>query len=145
MEQKLRLMIKESMLAKRNDPSMENTVRCQTFKNILEMAQKTAKEKKTDVTDSIIFSAAKKEIKQRNDLIAFCKGKPEKLAEIAIAINTANEILPAQVSEDEIRTFIANNKELCSKVGDAMKALREKYGDSLDAKLASSIVKDSLK
>ena len=145
MEQRLRALIKESMLAKKNEPSTRNSIRCQTFKNILEMAQKTAKEQRVDVTDSIIISAAKKEIKQQNDLLAFCKNDADKTAEINIAITTAGEILPAQVGENEIRAFLAENKNTCSKIGDAMKALREKYGDALDAKLASSIVREVLK
>ena len=63
MEKKLRELIKQAMIEKRKTGKSN---KYQTYKNILETAQKIAKEKKSDVTDSIILEATKKEIKQAN-------------------------------------------------------------------------------
>lgn len=145
MEQKLRLLIKTAMVAKHKAKSIETEVRYQTFKNILENAQKVAKEKKCDVTDSMIIDAAKKEIKQLNDLKAFCDNDEKRKQEIKIGITTANELLPEMISEDQIKEFVVSYPGGLKSIGDAMKALREKYGDALDNKLASQVVRECLK
>ena len=62
----LRTNIKNAMIAKKNNPNIETITKYQTYKNILETAQKIAKDKRIDITDSIIVDAAKKEIKQLN-------------------------------------------------------------------------------
>lgn len=145
MEQKLRLLIKTAMVAKHKAKSIETEVRYQTFKNILENAQKVAKEKKCDVTDSMIIDAAKKEIKQLNDLKTFCDNDEKRKQEINIGITTANELLPEMASKDQIKEFVVNYPGGLKSIGDAMKALREKYGDRLDNKLASQVVRECLK
>lgn len=61
MEQKLRSLIKEAMAARMKNRSVATENRYQTLKNILETAQKTAKDKKIDtISDSMIVDAAKK-------------------------------------------------------------------------------------
>ena len=98
MEQKLRELIKQAMLEK-------NTEKKQTYKNILETAQKIAKEKKTEVTDSLIFDAAKKEIKQINDLLSYVKETDDKYKVLVQNKEYAESILPKVVSEREILDF----------------------------------------
>lgn len=142
MEAKLRLAIKEAMKVK--NESTESLAIYQTRKNILETAQKIAKDKKTNITDSMIYDAAKKEIKQLNDLLSFCSNNDEKKHQISVCINEANNWLPNMVSENEIKSFIENHKAEASNIGAMMKLLKNAFGDSLDGKMASSLVKSIL-
>jgi len=144
MEQKLRNAIKSAMKLKSENGTNENVAIYQTRKNILEQAQKIAKEKKIEITDSLIYESAKKEIKQLNDLMAFCTDKPEKQNIINISINEANNWLPSMTSEDDIKTFVETHKSDANNIGAMMKLLKSEFGDSLDGKLASQIVKSLL-
>lgn len=136
MEKKLRDLIKQAMLEK-------NTEKKQTYKNILETAQKIAKEKKTEVTDSLIFDAAKREIKQINDLLAYVKETDEKHKVLVQNKEYAESILPKMVSEQEILDFLTSNN-IDKNMGTCMKALKTEFKDSLDGKLASQTVRKYL-
>ena len=149
MEQRLRALIKEAMLAKRQEASVENVARCITFTSILDNAQKVVKDKRIDtskgIPDTYIIDAAKKEVKQLNELLTFCTDDmADKKAEIAFKLAAAQELLPAMTSEAEIIEFIKANKAMNSNIGTMMKALKEKFGDSLDGKKASALVKEYL-
>lgn len=145
MEQKLRLLIKEAMITKMKEKTKEAEFRCQTLKNILESAQKIAKEKRIDtLTDSMIVDAAKKEIKQLDDLLTYCENNEEKKNEIAICKSTAEELLPQMASETEIKAFVEENKGKANNIGAMMKLLKSEFGDSLDGKMASQIAKSAL-
>lgn len=145
MEQKLRQAIKCAMKAKIADKeNKKNDCIYQTRKNILETAQKIAKEKKTDITDSMIYDAAKKEIKQIHDLQEFCKGDVDKSRELNICECEAKCWLPDMISEDQIIEFINKNKELANNIGAMMKALKAEFGDRLDGKMANQLVKANL-
>ena len=136
MEQKLRDLIKQAMLEK-------NTEKKQTYKNILETAQKIAKEKKTEVTDSLIFDAAKKEIKQINDLLSYVKETDNKYKVLVQNKEYAESILPKMVSEQEILDFLTSNN-IDKNMGTCMKALKAEFKDSLDGKLAAKTTKKYL-
>ena len=136
MEQKLRDLIKQAMLEK-------NTEKKQTYKNILETAQKIAKEKKTEVTDSLIFDAAKKEIKQINDLLEYVKETDNKYKVLVQNKEYAESILPKMVSEQEILDFLTTHS-IEKNMGTCMKALKIEFKDSLDGKLASQTVRKYL-
>lgn len=144
LETKLRELIKQAMLAKRKEANIENVTRYVTLKNILETAQKAAKEKKIDVTDSMIIDAAKKEIKQLKELLEYCKDNKEKTLETNIAIDVAGELLPTMATETEIQDFVNSHKADVNNIGAMMKLLKAEFGDSLDGKMASQIVKNLL-
>lgn len=138
----LRTKIKEAMIEKKNTG---DGLRYQTLKNVLEKAQKIAKEQRTDViTDSMIVDAAKKEIKQHKDLLEYCTEGSDKYNETIKCIGYAEEMLPKMASEDDILTFLNVNKDKINNIGAAMKLLKAEFGDSLDGKLASGIVKKFL-
>lgn len=145
METKIRQLIKEAMIAKNANKTKQTESRYQTLKNILETAQKIAKENKTTVSNEMFVDAAKKEIKQLNDLLAYCNDNEEKKNEIEYSISVAKELLPQMASESEIKNFILENKENAGNIGAMMKLLKEKFGQSLDGKMASQIVKEILK
>lgn len=148
MEKKLRDAIKEAMIVKSKDNSTVNVEIYKTRKNILETAQKIAKEKQTDITDSMIYDAAKREIKQLADVLQYCGGKTEKQEIINKCVTEAETWLPEMTSEKEIVDFVEiykrENKDNFN-IGSVMKALKEKYQDNLDNKLASNIVKSMIK
>lgn len=148
MEKKLRDAIKEAMIVKSKDNSTVNVEIYKTRKNILETAQKIAKEKQTDITDSMIYDAAKREIKQLADVLQYCGGKIEKQEIINKCVTEAETWLPEMTSEKEIVDFVEiykrENKDNFN-IGSVMKALKEKYQDNLDSKLASNIVKSMIK
>lgn len=145
MEKKLRQLIKKAMVAKMKDKSVENESRYQTLKNILETAQKVAKEKRIEeISDSMIVDAAKKEIKQLNDLLGYCSDNEAKKAEIAICVSTAEELLPQMASVEEITNFVNDHKNEANNIGAMMKLLKSEFGDALDGKVASQIVKEAL-
>lgn len=135
MEQKLRELIKQAMLEK-------NTEKKQTYKNILETAQKIAKDKKTEVTDSLIFDAAKREIKQINDLLAYVKETDEKYRVLVQNKEYAESILPKMVSEQEILAFLTTHS-IEKNMGVCMKALKVEFKDNLNGKVASQVVRQS--
>ena len=145
MENKLRQMIKEAMIAKSKNKNIENDSRYQTLKNILETAQKVAKDKKTELTDSLIIDATKKEIKQLNELMDFVStDDTERILAITTSVETAKELLPNMATENDIKTFVENNKDVASNIGAMMKLLKVEFGDRLDGKLASTVVKEIL-
>jgi uncharacterized protein YqeY len=134
MEEKLRNLIKQSMLAKDKNKTT-------LYKNILENAQKSAKEKNENLNDSYIVSAVKKEIKQMEDLLAFCKDRPEKFAETSENIKIATELLPQSVDNETVKAYLVDNN-LDKNMGVCMKALKAQFGDTLDSKSASQVVKE---
>ena len=138
----LRSKIKEAMIDRKNTGE---GLRYQTLKNVLEKAQKTAKDQRTEIiTDSMIVDAAKKEIKQHKDLLEFCKEGTDKYNDTVKCIKYAEELLPKMASEEDIMNFLSENKESIGNMGAAMKMLKANFGDSLDGKMASALAKKFL-
>ncbi len=144
MENKLRAAIKVALKEKSTNSTKTNIAIYQTRKNILETAQKIAKDKNIDVSDSMIYDAAKKEIKQLNDLMSFCDNNANKKNEIQICINEASNWLPKMVSESDIISFIEAHKNEANNIGSMMKLLKAEFSDGLDGKMASQLVKKML-
>jgi uncharacterized protein YqeY len=132
-------MIKEAMKEKRLSG---DNLRYQTLQNILEKAQRIAKDNKSDtVTDSMVTEAAKKEIKQLKDLLEYCTEGSDKYNETTRAIGYASEMLPKMATEEDIENFLNSNKDQVTNIGAAMKMLKAQFGDALDGKMASGVVK----
>lgn len=134
MEKMLRDLIKKAMVEK-------NKLAQLTYKSILENAQKLAKEKKEDVNDSYIIAAAKKEIKQLEDLLSYCKEGTEQYNEVKAKIELAEGILPRMTSKEDIMNYLVS-ENIEKNMGICMKALKLRFKDSLDGRLASGIVKE---
>lgn len=140
MEKRLREMIKEAMVAKRENNTKENGIRYQTLKNILETAQKIAKQTNVEVNDKFIIDAAKKEIKQANDVLEYVKNNEDRKKETMLVISVCEEILPAMASEEDIRKYLEDNN-VEKNMGACMKSLKAHFGDLLDGKVAQGVVK----
>lgn len=134
MEKMLRDLIKKAMIEK-------NKLAQLTYKSILENAQKLAKEKKEDVNSSYIISAAKKEIKQLEDLLKYCKEGTEQYNETKTKIELAECILPRMTSKEDIMNYLVS-EHIEKNMGVCMKALKSRFKDSLDGGIASGVVKE---
>lgn len=134
MEKMLRDLIKKAMIEK-------NKLAQLTYKSILENAQKLAKEKKEEVNDSYIISAAKKEIKQLEDLLKYCEENSPKFVETEAKIALAEGILPRMTSKEDMMYYLVSMK-MEKDMGVCMKALKLRFKDSLDGRIASGVVKE---
>lgn len=138
---KLRSDIKSAMIEKRNTG---NTNRYITLKNILEKAQKEAKEKRQEdnITDSMVINAVKKEIKQLNDLLQYCKEGTDKFNDTKECLSVAEALLPKMASDVEIFRCLKNHKDDVTSIGAGMKILKAEFGENMDGKRASILVND---
>lgn len=134
MEKKLRELIKEAMLEK-------NKIKQMTYKNILDNAQKIAKQTNSNVSDEMVIKAVKNEIKQLNDLMIYCKEDVKKTSEIVTKIQYCEILLPTMASEDEIKLYL-ETINLEKNIGVCMKELKAHFGSALDGRLAQQIVKE---
>lgn len=133
MEQKIRTLIKENMVAKNKNATI-------TYKNILETAQKTAKKTNAEVTEEMLVSAVKNEIKQLNDLLAFVKKDSDRYAEIMEKLSYCKSVLPAMASAEAMEAYL-KEQSVEKNVGACMKALKAKFGANMDGKEASTVAK----
>ena len=142
MEKKLRQLIKEAMIQKKETG---NGSRYQTFKNILEKAQKEAKDKKLEtLSDELIVQAAKREIKQLEDALQYFGADDKRKDDTLECIGYAKELLPVMVTAEQIIEFLtATNAD--KNMGACMKALKAEFQNNLDGKVASAIVKEYIK
>lgn len=144
MFKKLQSDVKEAMIAKDN-------IRRDVLKMVVSKAREIAKEAKTEtVSDEMVYSAAKKEIKQLKQTIDSLKGREdsELYKESARKLEILeNDYMPCQLSEDELRVslekFIMNNnlKEIGNR---AMKDIMVEYKDKADGKLVNRIARELL-
>jgi uncharacterized protein YqeY len=127
--------------------------RTTVLKTLLSDAVKNAtKTEKRLPTDAEIVSLLRKFAANATETAnAFDKqGRPENAAPYRAEVVILNEYLPPEVSEDDVRAFIeglvasgdvpAGPKGL----GDAVKALKSKYGDAFDGKVMTPIAKTAL-
>lgn len=133
METKIRSLIKEAMIEKNKDKQI-------TYKNILECAQKNAKKTNAAVTDDMIVSAIKNEIKQLNDLLEFCEEGSERYTETKTKIGYCEAVLPKMATEEELMAYLIDNS-VEKNMGACMKALKANFGANMDGKMASMTAK----
>ena len=134
MEQTIRILMKNAMLEKDNLKKL-------TYKSILEGAQKLAKnDGNRAATDSDFIKAMKNEIKMQEALLPYVVPGSKKANEITIIIGYCEALLPKMASEIEIQSFLTG-EGLEKNMGVCMKALKTHFGETLDGKLAQSLVK----
>jgi len=99
------------------------------------------------VTDEKVQAVIKKFLKNLHDVIGYT-ANPEIQDRMKYEISVLTEYLPAQLSDEQLRTAVRealaslNDVEGNRKVGMVMKQLKEKYDGQYDGKTASSIVKE---
>lgn len=137
LRENIKLALKEKLETK-------NDTKYSVYKNILDKAQKDAKEKKTEIiTDDYVITAARKELKQLEDTLSYItkESGPDRYEKLTTSIAIVNDFLPKSVSENEILDFLKNN-DVDKNMGICMKALKNKFGVNLDGRTASNIVKN---
>lgn len=133
METLIRGLIKQSMIEKNKNKTI-------TYRSILENAQKIAKKTNDDVTDEMIITSTKNEIKQLEDLLKFCKIGTDRYNETNQKIVYCKEILPKMASEQEIMNYLIEN-QIGKNIGTCMKSLKAQFDANMDGKLAANIAK----
>lgn len=138
--ERLREELKVATAAKLNGLDKDAEYKYVTLKNILDTAQKSAKMGKENLSDGHVVRAIKTEINQLKELLKF--GRDTEV--INIKLSLAEQLLPSQASESEINDFLDADGNNIKNMGDGMKLLKAKFGDALDGKVASAILKGRL-
>lgn len=123
-----------------------NQSHLKVYKAILEEAQKIAKAERHEVLDKDILTAAKREIKRANDTLSYYKIDSPQYDNLKTYIEIAETFLPPQATEGDI-LYVLKGLTITSEgnaMGQCMKALKVYFGDALDGKLASQVVKNYL-
>lgn len=141
---KLKEEIKEAMIKK-------DSKKKDVLKMILSKATEIAKEAKTEViTDSMVFDAAKKELKQLQQTIDSLKGKEntDLYKESVLKSDILkNGYIPEQMSEEELKTSLAlfiEENNLKSEGKAAIRKIMPEYKDKADGKLVNKIALELL-
>lgn len=103
-----------------------------------------------ELTDDVVFTVLKREIKKENGFISVIKDKEN----ISGAVDNANKcikfynsFLPTETSDEEIikelDSFVTEKN--IKQMGSCMKHLKEKFGNNLNNVTASSVVRNYLK
>ncbi len=114
--------------------------------------EEVAKGKRDEgLSDSEVEQIVAREIKKRNESIALYEqnGRPELAAEEQKEIAVLAPYLPAQLSEDEIRTMVREivaemNDVGMQQMGQVIGAVKAKAGNTADGALVARIVKEQL-
>ena len=128
---------KEMMKAKKEDKTKASILML-----LVDNAQKLAKEKNENVTEKHIINAIKKQIKQTEEAISM--GVEKAKIELEILKSYAEKILPKQLSDEELSKIIKNLVEKENQMGKIMGYLKKEYGEKIDMKKASQMVKEIL-
>lgn len=136
LRENIKIALKEKLETK-------NDTKYSVYKNILDKAQKDAKEKKTEIiTDDYVITAARKELKQLEDTLSYItkESDNDRFLKLTESIDIVNDFLPKSISEEEILKYLKDNN-IDKNMGACMKALKNKFGALLDGKMASTVVK----
>ena len=108
-----------------------------------------AENKKNDITEDIVMYSIKKELKTAKEQVETCPPERTKLLkEYTIRKNIIEELMPAQLKEEEIRKELDKNfKELLESKnkGAIMKEVMPYFKDKADGKLVNNIVSEYLR
>lgn len=99
------------------------------------------------ITDSLVISNIRSQIKKANETISLTNGKAD-VKHIEDGIKELESFLPVETTEEDIRNFvkscIGDSQKSMKMMGQIMKSLKEKFQDSLNPQTASKIVKEEL-
>lgn len=142
-------MVNKLMSEMREAMKNKDAVKRDCLKMVLNKAREIAKDQKTeDVTDDMVVTAAKKEVKQLQQTLDSLKGHED--SELYKTTTTKKEMLekdyiPAQLSEDalrvELQKFIDENG-LKGMGKAAMKKIMPAFKDKADGKMISKLVSE---
>lgn len=135
----LKTLKKEMFKTKKTDPKKSLVLNM-----LIDKTQKIAKAEKREALDSDIPKAAKKMTKEAQETLKFLNQAGKDTAEIDNEITILSDFLPKTLSKEETVSVIGKIKDEIGStaMSDVMKELKARYGDQVDMKLASSILKE---
>lgn len=103
-----------------------------------------------EITDDVVISVLKREIKKENGLIQIISDKPnseELVNESNERISFYNSFLPSETSKEDIIAELDSfvTEKSIKQMGYCMKRLKAKFGNNLNNSTASLVVREYLK
>lgn len=118
-----------------------------TIRGVLAEITRLEKDVRREANEAEIVQIVKRERARREEALGFAKqaNRADLIEQNEAEAKILAEYLPAQASADDVRAALA---EIiaggANQMGPVMKALRDKFGTSLDGKLASDLAKEAL-
>jgi uncharacterized protein YqeY len=122
-------------------------LRMMALRGVLSEISRMEKDVRRDPNDAEIVQIIKRERAKREESLEFARkaARQDLIDQNEAEAKVLESYLPAATSADEIRAEIqAAMSAGASQIGPIMKALRDKFGASLDGKVASELVKEAL-
>jgi uncharacterized protein len=121
--------------------------RMMALRGVLSEISRLEKDVRREANDAEIIQIFKRERAKREESLGFARqANRQDLIEVNEAeAKILEAYLPAATSPDEVRAAIAEAiASGAAQMGPLMKALRDKFGASLDGKVASELAKEAL-
>jgi len=122
-------------------------LRMMALRGILTEMSRLEKDLRRDPNDAEIIQIIKRERAKREETLEFARkaARQDLIEQNETEARILESYLPAATSPDEVRAEIqAAIAAGASQMGPIMKALRDKFGPSLDGKVASELAKEAL-
>src|SRR5262249_19131542 len=122
-------------------------LRTMALRGVLTEISRMEKDIRRDPNDAEIIQIIKRERAKREESIEFARkaSRQDLIEQNETEARVLEPYLPPDASADEVRAEIQIAISAgASQIGAIMKALREKFGATLDGKLASELVKEAL-
>jgi uncharacterized protein YqeY len=124
-----------------------DTRRVMAIRGVLAEVTRVEKDVRREANEGEIVAVIKRERARREEALEFARraNRQDLIDENETQAKMLAGYLPAELTPDEVRAAIA---EIVAggvaEMGPVMKALREKFGASLDGKLASTLAREAL-
>jgi uncharacterized protein YqeY len=122
-------------------------LRMMALRGVLSEMSRLEKDIRREPNDAEILQIIKRERAKREETLEFARkaARQDIITQNETEAKILESYLPATTSPDEVRTEIQNAIAAgASQMGPIMKALRDKFGASLDGKVASELAKEAL-
>jgi uncharacterized protein YqeY len=122
-------------------------LRMMALRGVLSEMSRLEKDIRREPNDAEILQIIKRERAKREETLEFARKAARKdiIEQNETEANILESYLPATTSPDDVRAEIQNAIAAgASQMGPIMKALRDKFGASLDGKVASELAKEAL-
>ena len=122
-------------------------LRMMTLRGVLTEMSRLEKDIRRDPNDAEILQIIKRERAKREETLEFARkaARQDVIDQNETEAKILESYLPAAASLDEVRAEIHSAITAgASQIGPIMKALREKFGASLDNKVAADLAKEAL-
>ena len=122
-------------------------LRMMALRGVLSEMSRLEKDIRREPNDAEILQIIKRERAKREETLEFARkaARQDIIAQNETEAKILESYLPAATSPDDVRAEIQNAIAAgASQMGPIMKALRDKFGASLDGKAASELAKEAL-